>query len=60
MLRAFSAFLLTFWLLGLSVHLGRMVHLLLVGAVVLLAVNLLGGHAARSPRTTKTWERPVL
>ncbi len=45
MLWMFAAVLLILWLLGFSLHVaGGLVHLLLVVAMVMIAINLIGGR----------------
>jgi hypothetical protein len=60
MLRALAAYLLVFWLLGLVVHLGGLVHLFGVIALALLGIDLLMANSASSPRTSRTRERSLL
>jgi hypothetical protein len=53
MLRAFSAFLLVFWLLGLTVHLDGLVHLFGIAALVLFAMDLLMRRPESRPRVSR-------
>ena len=56
MLRCFAAFLLLFWLLGLSVHLDGVVHAFALAALVLFALDLL----RKSPRPSRVRGEPLL
>jgi hypothetical protein len=54
MLRAFAAFLLVFWLLGLLLRLGGLVHLFGVASLVLLAMDLLLANSEARERVSRT------
>jgi hypothetical protein len=54
MLRALAAYLLVFWLLGLVVHLGGLVHLFGVTALALFAIDLLTTNPTGSPPASST------
>jgi hypothetical protein len=53
MLRAFGAFLLVFWLLGLAVHLDGVVHLFGIAALILFAMDLLIARFENRPRVSR-------
>jgi len=54
MVRALAAYLLVFWLLGLVVHLGGLVHQFGGLALALLTIDRLMANSESSPPTSRT------